>query len=83
MQIKTLKQNIWSYDSALFQETWLFKEGKPNKQFLYLEDLRLAKKEISGLQKDSGMVVTNHNQILEAIHLFYQDFYNNIGGKTE
>ena len=41
------------------------------------------KKEISGLQLDSGTVVTNSDQILEAIHLFYQDLYKDVGGKTE
>ncbi len=65
LQIKTLEQNIWSYDSTLFQEAWLFKEGKLNKQFLHLEDLRLAKKEISGLQLESGIVVTNSIKYLK------------------
>ncbi len=75
-KIRILEQNIWSYDSAQFQEKWLFQEGKPNKQFLHLEDLKLSKKEIDGLQLDQGRTVTDTNAILDVIHNFYQELYS-------
>ncbi len=35
------------------------------------------------MQIDNGTVVTDSDQILEAIHLFYQDLYKDVGGKNE
>ncbi len=74
--LKELENNIWQYDFSNFEEKWLLKEGHSTKEFLYLEDLRLSKKEISELYNSQGETEVEVDGILSILKSFYENLYS-------
>ncbi len=57
------------------QAQWICLEGKPNKKFLHLEDVRMNDP-LSSLKNKKGIECTNMDEILEILQDFYQELYS-------
>ncbi len=62
--LRAVENSLWAQELSVFEEKWLFREGTSSKEFLYLEDLYLSKKEISKLYDTDGIVLSTTDQIL-------------------
>lgn len=56
---------------------WIEEGEKPTKYFLALEKRNYINKTISKIANDSGVLITNQQEILNEIKYFYQTLYSN------
>lgn len=56
---------------------WIEEGKKPTKYFLALEKRNYINKTISKIANDSGVLITNQQEILNEIKYFYQTLYSN------